>query len=83
METRYIGRIKLSKEDSNEWKDNPPYMYVTNDCNRENIKKAILFENKDVCAINLKNSFKQHKHLPSSKMQIMTVSMHVDNIEDI
>lgn len=83
MKKCYIGRIKLSKEDSEEWDGKPPFMYVTNGPDRANINKAIQFDNRDACVMALRNSFTVHKHLPSSKMEVLTILMYVDSIERI
>lgn len=83
MKTCYIGRIRLSKKDSKEWGGNPPFMYVTKDADRSNINNAIMFNSREECTEALIGSFKSHKHLPSSKMEIMTISIHVDNIEEL
>ena len=83
MKTCYIGRIRLSKKDSDEWDGKPPFMYVTKGLDRTNVSDARMFENKNSCIESLKDSFKKHKHLPSSEMEIMTVSIHVDKIEKL
>lgn len=86
MKKQYIGRIRLSKEDSEEWYGKPPFMYVTNDkenIDRSNINKAAFFDDKNVCKAALKKNFKAYRHLPSSKMEIMTITIKVDNIEEI
>jgi hypothetical protein len=83
MKTCYIGRIRLSNEDSKEWGGNPPFMYVTKSVDRTNINKATMFNSKEECIVALVDSFKSHKHLPSSKMEIMKISIYVDNIEQL
>jgi hypothetical protein len=83
MKTCYVGRIRLSKKDSSEWLGNPPFMYVTKGNDRTNINNAIMFDSKEKCTSALIDSFKEHKHLPSSKMEIMTISIHVDSIESL
>ena len=83
MKTCYIGRIRLSKKDSEEWKGHPPFMYVTKGPYRDDIGDAILFSSREDCIKTLTDSFKLHKHLPSSKMEIMTLSINVENIEEI
>ena len=83
MKTCYIGRIRLSKKDSEEWGGNPPFMYVTKGTDRTNINQAIMFNDKEDCTNALIDSFKSHKHLPSSKMEIMTISIHVDSIDEL
>lgn len=83
MKTCYIGRIRLSKKDSEEWGGNPPFMYVTKTTDRTDINKATMFNSKEECIEALIYSFKSHKHLPSSKMEIMKISVHVDSIEQI
>ena len=80
MKICYLGRIKLSKKDSEEWEGRPPFMYVTKSPNREDINKAIMFFSKEECTKALVDSFKSHRHLPSSKMEIMTLSINVENI---
>jgi len=83
MKKCYIGRIRLSRKDSEEWGGNPPFMYVTKGTDRANINQAIMFGEKEECIEELKKSFKTHRHLPSSKMEIMTLSIKVDNIEEL
>jgi hypothetical protein len=83
MKTCYIGRIRLSKKDSSEWDGKPPFMYVTKGLDRTNINDAIMFDKKEACIKSLVDSFKSHKHPISSSMEIMTISIHVDNIEKV
>ena len=85
MKKFYIGRIKLSKEDSEQWLGNPPFVYVERDgvADRSNIRSAILFNNKEACRKALKETHTFYGHEPESKMEIMTVSISVDKIEEI
>lgn len=81
----YIGRIRLSKEDSNEWYGKPPFMYVEKDeaADRANINNARIFNSKERCEKALRKSFKEYGHYPESKMEIMTLVTTVENIEQI
>lgn len=81
----YIGRIRLSKEDSDEWYGNPPFVYVTanGEADRDNVRNAKRFIKKDACKKALVKSFKEHGHLPSSKMEVLTVSIEIKSIEEI
>ena len=83
MEKLYIGRIKLSKDDSETWYGKPPFMYVTSNQDRANIDKAILFKDKNKCEYELRKSFETHKHYPESKMQIVEMTVKIDKITDI
>ena len=85
MKKYYIGRIKLSKEDSEQWLGNPPFVYVEKAgvADRSNIRSAILFNNKEACRKALKETHTIYGHEPESKMEIMTVSISVDKIEEI
>lgn len=85
MKQLYIGRIKLSKQDSEEWYKKPPFMYVVkNGCpDRSNINCAIMFDDKDECKKALIDSFKEHEHLPDSKMEILTLNVVVTDITHI
>lgn len=85
MKKFYIGRIKLSKEDSEQWSGNPPFVYVEKAgvADRSNIRSAILFNNKEACRKALKKTHAIYGHEPESKMEIMTVSISVDKIEEI
>lgn len=83
MEKLYIGRIKLSKEDSKEWEGNPTFMYVTDKPDRSNINNATLFDDRLKCFNETIKSFKKHRHLPESKMQIMEFSLKINSIKDI
>ena len=83
MKNLYIGRIKLSKEDSEEWYGKPPFMYITKNQDRAKINDAILFTNKEKCRKELKRQFEEYGHLPESKMQIMEMSLTINNIEDV
>lgn len=85
MKKFYIGRIKLSKEDSEQWSGNPPFVYVEKAgvADRSNIRSAILFSNKEACRKALKKTHAIYGHEPESKMEIMTVSISVDKIEEI
>ena len=80
---RYIGRIRLSKEDSNEWSSHPPFMYVVEKGDRANINNAIKFKDKSACCESLKNDFKHYRHLPTSKMEVITLNVEVKKIEEI
>ena len=81
----YIGRIRLSKEDSKEWYGHPPFMYVTakGEADRGKVKNAKRFTNKETCKKALIKSFKDHAHLPSSKMEILTIVMEIKSVEEI
>lgn len=85
MQKCYIGRIKLSKEDSEQWSGNPPFVYVEKDgvADRSNIRDAVFFRNKESCKKALINTHKKYRHEPESKMEIMTISILVDKIEEI
>lgn len=83
MEKLYIGRIKLSKKDSDTWTGKPPFMYVTSDQDRANINKAVLFRDRNKCEYELRKSFEIHKHYPESKMQIVEMTVKIDGIKDI
>jgi hypothetical protein len=83
MEKLYIGRIKLSKEDSDTWTGKPPFMYVTSNSDRANIDKAILFRDEKKCENELRKNFITHKHYPESKMQIVELTVKIDGIKDI
>lgn len=85
MKNLYIGRIKLSKEDSDQWFGKPPFVYVEKDgvADRSNIRSAILFHDKETCRKALKKTHKKYGHEPDSKMEIMTISLSVDKIEEI
>ena len=85
MKKYYIGRIKLSKEDSEQWSGNPPFVYVEKAgvADRSNLRSAILFNNKEACRKALKKTHTLYGHEPESKMEIMTVSISVDKIEKI
>ena len=80
---RYIGRIRLSKEDSREWSSHPPFMYVVEKGDRANINNAIKFKDKSACCESLKNDFKHYRHLPTSKMEVITLNVEVKKIEEI
>ena len=80
---RYIGRIRLSKEDSSEWSSHPPFMYVVEKGDRANINNAIMFKDKNTCCKSLENDFKNYRHLPTSKMEVITLNIEVKKIEEI
>lgn len=80
---KFIGRIKLSKEDSQEWSSHPPFMYVVEKGDRSDVNNSIKFNDKNACLIALENDFKHYRHLPSSKMEIITLNVEVKNIEEI
>ena len=83
MEKLYIGRIKLSKNDSDTWSGKPPFMYVSSDNDRTDIDKAILFKDKKKCETELKKSFIKHKHYSDSKMQIIEMEVKINGIKNI
>ena len=80
---KYIGRIKLSQEDSKEWSDNPPFMYVCECGDRANYNNACKFNSKGECIQALKKDFNFYRHLPSSKMEIITLEIKVESIEEL
>jgi hypothetical protein len=80
---KFIGRIRLSKEDSEEWSSHPPFMYVVEKGDRANVNNAVKFNDKNSCYKALVNDFEHYHHLPSSKMEIITLNVEVKKIEEI
>jgi hypothetical protein len=84
MKKLYIGRIKLSKKDSEEWYGSPPFIYVTPKGRRTNLTTEAFFENKEDCVTNLKYSFKTHEHSSyGSKMELLEMSINIDKLTEI
>ena len=80
---KYVGRIRLSQEDSKEWSDHPPFMYVCKCGDRANYDNAFKFNSKGACVQAIKEDCKHYRHLPSSKMELMTLKIEVTSIEEI
>lgn len=83
---RYIGRIKLTKEDSDGWCGKPAFMYVTrqNNCNRDNIDHAELFTSRSKCEKRLKHDLKEYNHIEyGSKGEILELDIVTKKVTEI
>lgn len=87
MKKAYIGRIKLTEKDSNEWYGKPPFMYVIDEnenSDRGNINNAIMFNTKNQCEKALRKNFKEYRHDEfGSSMEILTLEYQVTSIAKI